>query len=364
MNSLRSITDLTDANLIDASDAEELEAVAARYAVAITPEVAALIDRDDPADPIARQFVPDMRELETQPEERADPIGDHAFSPVEGVVHRHPDRVLLKALHVCPVYCRFCFRREMVGPDGDGTLTQAELDAALAYIRAHPEIWEVILTGGDPFMLSPRRIEALTIALGAIPHVKIVRWHTRVPLVDPGHVSDDLVAALRTGGVVPWVAIHANHPREFTDEGRAAVARLADAGIPLVSQTVLLRGVNDNAATLEALMRTFVENRIKPYYLHHADLAPGTAHFRTTIAEGQALMRRLRQRLSGIAMPTYVLDIPGGAGKVPVGPAYMGEAAGQDGEVFVSDASGRPHAYPPAAAAATVTETSDEPSSA
>ncbi len=197
MNSLRSIPDLAP-QIFTPSDAPALQRVAARYAVAITPEMAALIDRDDPADPIARQFVPDARELETRPEERADPIGDHVFSPVKGIVHRHPDRVLLKPLHICPVYCRFCFRREMVGPDGEGSLTAAELDAALAYIRAHPEIWEVILTGGDPFMLSRARIEAISEALAAIPHVKIVRWHTRVPLVDPSRVTAELVAALKT----------------------------------------------------------------------------------------------------------------------------------------------------------------------
>ncbi len=344
---LRSISDLADAGFVAPDTAPDLESVAARYAVAITPEMAALIDPDDPDDPIARQFVPDARELETRPEERADPIGDHAFSPVKGLVHRHPDRVLLKPLHVCPVYCRFCFRREMVGPAGDGSLSEVEFEAAFDYIRAHPEIREVILTGGDPLMLSARRVTALGRALADIGHVKILRWHTRVPLVDPARMTPALVAALRAPRVATWVAIHANPPREFTEEGRDALARLADAGIPLVSQTVLLRGVNDDAATLEALMRAFVENRVKPYYLHHADLAPGTGHFRTTIAEGQALMRRLRQRLSGLAMPTYVLDIPGGAGKVPVGPAYMGEGEGCDGEAAVTDLAGRAHAYPP-----------------
>jgi lysine 2,3-aminomutase len=350
MRTFRTIADLAKAGFVTPRSSPDLERVAARYAVAVTPAMAALIGKNDPDDPIARQFVPDARELETRPEERADPIGDHAFSPVKGVVHRHPDRVLLKPLHICPVYCRFCFRREMIGPAGEGSLTDAELAAALAYIGVHPEIREVILTGGDPLMLSVRRVAALGRALADVGHAKIVRWHTRVPLVDPPRVTPALVAALRAPRVATWVAIHANHPREFTEEGQAALARLADAGIPLVSQTVLLRGVNDDAATLEALMRAFVESRVKPYYLHHADLAPGTAHFRTTIAEGQALMRRLRQRLSGLAMPTYVLDIPGGAGKVPAGPAYMGEGEGCDGEAVVTDLAGRAHAYPPAAA--------------
>ncbi len=341
--SLRSAQDLADAELIAPEQVKALAAVAARYAVAITPDVASLIEAEPSGGPIAAQYIPDTRELTSTPEELLDPIGDDAHSPVKGIVHRYPDRVLLKPLHVCAVYCRFCFRREMVGPGGSGALSPAELDAALDYVRAHPEVWEVILTGGDPFMLSPRRMREIAAALAAIEHVKVVRWHTRVPVVDPGRVNDELVAALRASGKAVWVAIHANHASEFTPEARAAIARLVDAGVPLVSQSVLLRGVNDEADTLEALMRTFVENRVKPYYLHHPDLAPGTSHFRGTIAEGQAIMRELRGRLSGIAQPTYVLDIPGGHGKVPVGPGWVEE----DGEgLVVTDPNGVRHAYP------------------
>ncbi len=180
---LRSADDLAEAGLI--ADAAQLADVTATYATALTPALVALIDRGDPNDPIARQFVPSRAELDVRREELPDPIGDHAHSPVEGIVHRYPDRVLLKAVSVCPVYCRFCFRREMVGPDKDGNISSAELDAALAYIRQHPEIWEVILTGGDPFMLSARRASALTRELDAIPHVKVIRWHTRMPVADP-----------------------------------------------------------------------------------------------------------------------------------------------------------------------------------
>jgi lysine 2,3-aminomutase len=320
---LRTATDLADAGLIPHQAEAEIARVGARYAVAITPAMAELIDAKDAADPIARQFVPDVRELDRAPEERSDPIGDNANSPVRGVVHRYPDRALLKIVGVCPVYCRFCFRREMVGPAAEANLTAAEIDAALAYIRSHPEIWEVILTGGDPFVMSARRMEEIGRALGQIEHVKIVRWHTRVPVVAPERVTAALVDALGASGKTVYVALHANHPREFTAAARAAIARLVDAGIPMVSQTVLLAGVNDNVDTLEALMRAFVEARVKPYYLHHGDLAPGTAHFRTSLAEGQALMHALRQRVSGLAMPTYVLDIPGGYGKVPVGPHYL-----------------------------------------
>lgn len=302
---------------------DPLAEVAARYAVAITPAMDALIDPTVPNDPIAAQFTPDARELYTAPDERADPIGDEPHTPVKGVVHRYPDRCLLKLVHVCPVYCRFCFRREMVGPPSqqrprDGTLAGEELEAALAYIEAQPGIWEVILTGGDPFLLSARRVREITQRLAAIDHVKIIRWHTRVPAVDPLRVTPDLVAALRTDGATTYVVLHANHPRELTEQARAAIARIVDSGVPMLSQTVLLKGVNDDADTLEALMRAFVEARVKPYYLHHLDKAPGTSHFRCSIAEGQKLTQELHQRASGLAQPTYVLDIPGGHGKAPL----------------------------------------------
>jgi lysine 2,3-aminomutase len=326
-------------------DLPALEQVAARYAVAVTPAVAALIDRDDPDDPIARQYIPRADELLTQPQERADPIGDHVHSPVDGIVHRYPDRVLFKLVHVCAVYCRFCFRREMVGPGKETSLSGDAYAGALDYIRAHDEIWEVILTGGDPLMLSPRRLDEIMRDIAAIAHVKIIRIHTRIPVADPARVTPDLVAALRVTGATTWVALHANHPRELSVAARNACAAMIDAGIPMVSQSVLLRGVNDDAATLAALMRGFVECRIKPYYLHHGDLAPGTAHLRTTLAEGQALMMALRGRVSGLCQPDYVLDIPGGFGKAPVGPQYLT----QDGEsqIRVLDYCGDVHLYPP-----------------
>jgi lysine 2,3-aminomutase len=350
---LRQPAELVARGLAPAAALAELEAVAARYAVAVTPEVAALIDPDDPADPIARQFIPSAQELVASPGENADPIGDGAHAPVPGIVHRYPDRVLFKLVHVCAVYCRFCFRREMVGPGKPNALTDDAYRAALGYIRDHSEIWEVILTGGDPLMLSPRRLAEIMADLAAIDHVRIVRIHTRVPVADPGRLSAEMVSALKTAGATTWIAVHANHPREFSDAARAACARLADAGIPLVSQSVLLRGVNDDVATLEALMRIFVENRIKPYYLHHGDLAPGTAHLRTTIERGQELMRSLRGRVSGLCQPEYVLDIPGGHGKAPVGPSYLSQPDSRQRDKLaetryrVVDYCGDVHLYPP-----------------
>jgi lysine 2,3-aminomutase len=352
---LREPTELAARGLVPVTDLPDLEKVAARYAVAVTPDMAALIDPDDPSDPIARQFIPDAAELVREANENADPIGDYPHSPVTGIVHRYPDRVLFKLVHVCAVYCRFCFRREMVGPGKSSALSEGAYDNALNYIRAHSEIWEVILTGGDPLMLSPRRLAEIMADLADIDHVRIIRIHTRVPAAEPARISGEMIAALKVKGATTWVALHANHARELTDKARAACAALVDAGIPMVSQTVLLRGINDNAAALESLMRAFVECRIKPYYLHHGDLAPGTSHLRTTLEHGQELMRKLRGRLSGLCQPEYVLDIPGGHGKSPVGPTYLSqpdsfsEEREQAAETRyrIVDYCGDVHLYPP-----------------
>ena len=333
----RSGAELSAAGAISPDKIAEIDRVAQRYAVAVTQDMLALIDPHDPADPIARQFVPSEAELTTAGEERSDPIGDDRLSPLKGIVHRYPDRVLLKPLHSCPVYCRFCFRREAVGPGGE-TLTDAEMTAALDYIRGHEEVWEVILTGGDQLQLSARRLGEIVGALDAIAHVAVIRIHTRVPVVAPDRIGDELVHALSADKAV-YVVLHANHPREMTEAAARACRRITGAGIPMLAQTVLLHGVNDDPIVLEALLRTFVRHRIKPYYLHQADLAPGTAHFRTSIAAGQALMRHLRGRVSGLCQPEYVLDIPGGHGKVPVGPTYLDHGK-------VADWRGTVHDYP------------------
>lgn len=342
----RSIADLVDAGALppDAHADAALAQVARDYAIAVTPELLDLIEGTPANDPIARQFIPTAQETITTPEERVDPIGDDAHAPVKGIVHRYPDRVLLKPLHACPVYCRFCFRREQVGPGGD-VLDDAGLDAAMDYIATHPEIWEVIVTGGDPFMLSPRRIARIVNALDACQHVAVIRFHTRVPIADPSRVNDDLIAALRAARAAVYIGVHCNHAREITPDARACLARLADAGIPLLSQSVLLRGVNDSVEALEALFRALVGARVRPYYLHHPDLARGTGHFRLSIDEGQALMRALRGRLSGLCQPTYVLDIPGGYGKSPIGPTYADDA-GPDGTRAIVDFRGGQHPYP------------------
>jgi len=308
----------------------------------VSPAMLALIDAGDCADPIARQFVPDPRELVVTPEERADPIGDRAYAPVKGIVHRYPDRALLKPTHVCPVYCRFCFRREQVGPEGEG-LSAAELALAFDYIRTRPEIFEVIVTGGDPFVLGSRRLGEIVRTLDAIDHLGAIRFHTRVPVAAPEWIDDALIAALSAAKPV-YVAIHANHSREITPAFRAACRRMAHAGISLLAQTVLLKGVNDDVAVLEGLLRALVAAGVKPYYLHHPDLARGTSHFRLSLAEGRALVSALRGRISGLCQPTYVLDIPGGVGKAPVAPSAARPRGDESWEV--ADYRGGRHFYP------------------
>lgn len=342
--SLRSADELIAAGLVAASRRAELEAVSANFAIGLSAPMARLIDPKDQNDPIAKQFIPDARELIVSPLEREDPIGDQAHSPVEGIIHRYPDRVLLKLLHLCPVYCRFCFRRETVGPHSATHLSEQVLDQAFAYIAARPEIWEVILTGGDPLMLSPRRLKSILERLKRVDHVKILRLHSRVPVVDPGKVTETLVGLLKACGKSPFMVVHANHPRELTPEARSACAKFINAGIPMLSQTVLLKGVNDTVETLGALMRGFVETGIKPYYLHQLDLARGTSHFRVPIEQGQSLVRALRGSLSGLCQPIYMLDLPGGHGKSPIGPNYLATSPGTK-TYRVEDFRGDGHIY-------------------
>jgi len=315
-NTIRDINGLIEAGLTPQRDRDALDAVAERYAVAITPTIQALIA--SPNDPIGRQFIPSPDELTRAPHESADPIADDAMSPVKGIVHRYPDRALLKPLLVCPVYCRFCFRREHVGPDG-GVLTPGELDAAFEYLTTHPVITEVILTGGDPLMLSPRRLAEILGRLEAIPHVTTLRIHSRVPMTAPELMTDALVAAMSLATPL-WLVVHANHAQEFTDAARAGLDLVRRAGIPLLGQSVLLRDINDSEAALEALFRAMLAARVKPYYLHQLDAAPGTSRFNVPIEEGLKLLAGLRGKVTGLAWPTYVLDQANGAGKVALGP--------------------------------------------
>lgn len=337
---IRTLHALKKHGLISMEDPQTLEQVIKKFSLGITPtmyEAMDLVSLDE--DPIAKQFIPTSAELRTTPRERSDPIGDQAFTVIPGIIHRYPDRLLLTVMHRCAVYCRFCFRRENVGTK-NGMLSSQELDLAYQYIRDHPAVWEVILSGGDPLILKPQILCNIIKKLDAIPHVEILRIHTRIPLVDPLRINEQMIQALSQRRPI-YIVIHANHPNEFSKASIHAISRLADAGIPLLSQTVLLKDVNDNITVLSALMKTCIKNRIKPYYLHQGDLAKGTSHFRTTIRSGQKLMKQLRGTFSGIAQPTYVLDIPGGYGKVPIGPNYLIKE--EEKEWVVEDFQGTPH---------------------
>lgn len=329
-----------NARRIMQDDDPVLNQVAQRYAVGVTESVLDTIRH--PGDPVALQYMPQAAELLTLPEESADPIGDAAHSPVPGIVHRYPDRVLFMPVNICAVYCRFCFRRENVGP-GRKMLKPAEMAAALDYIRARPEIHEVILSGGDPLMLGAERIEKLLKDIQSIPHVQTLRIHTRIPVAEPPRMTDALCDALRTEKPL-YILLHVNHAQELSPAVEVALKQLRAAGCILLSQSVLLRGVNDNADALETLFRRLVARGVKPYYIHHPDMAPGTSHFRLSLKEGMALMRSLRGNLSGLCLPAYMLDIPGGHGKVPADSAFVKE--NPDGTYTVTDFQGKTHLYP------------------
>ena len=341
MRTVSDVAGLVKSGLVKAEDSPALRPVEEAFSVRLTPEVIAQISTARLDDPIFAQYVPQAAELVTQADELADPIGDDAHEKVKGLIHRYPDRVLLKPIQTCAVYCRFCFRREKVGHGVEG-LSADELAAAIAYVAAHPEINEVILTGGDPFVLSARRLKGIVEKLAAIPHVSILRFHTRVPLVEPARITKDLVKAIKTHPAV-HVVIHVNHPTELSSSVAKALALMVEAGIPLLSQSVLLRGVNDDAEVLGALFRKLVSLRVKPYYLHHLDKAFGTSHFRVPLAKGRELMAALQGRISGFSLPTYVIDIPGGFGKVPVNADYVRGVA--PGEYEIADPWGRRHRY-------------------
>lgn len=339
---LVSVNDLLTEQLIQRDETEQLSEVVKEFKVRITPEMRKAIQSNpDASSGITKQFVPTAEELSIRNEELYDPIGDEIYSPVKGLTHRYPDRVVMVSTHICEVYCRFCFRRETVGDSGH--MTDNDFDDAIRYIESTPQIWEVILTGGDPLVLAPRRLAVIMQRLSKIEHVEVVRFHTRVPVVAPQKITDDLIAALKVRPSV-FLVVHTNHVSEITENAQQAFSKLVDNGIPLLAQTVLLNGVNDSSEELSALFRCLIRHRVKPYYLHHTDLARGTSHFRTTVEKGQRIMAEMRGNLSGICLPTFVLDIPGGFGKVPIGPTYL-QPTGKAGEYTVEDYRGGKHEY-------------------
>ncbi|ASJ71073.1 lysine-2,3-aminomutase-like protein [Granulosicoccus antarcticus] len=338
--SVRDVKGLLAHNVIAHEQSDQISQVIKKFSVGITPQVMDTIaNADNPG--VFNQFVPSVAELLETPGESSDPIGDQAHSPVPGIIHRYEDRVLLNVVQTCAVYCRYCFRRENVG-SGNAGLTPPQIDNALDYIRSDKKLWEVIFSGGDPLTLSPRRLADIIRQISDMEHIGIIRFHTRVPSVAPDKINDDLLKALKLHPAT-YLILHINHPDELTPQVCEKLALLADAGIPLLSQSVLLRNVNDNVDVLTRLFRKLLVNRVKPYYLHHGDLARGTSHFRTSIEQGQNLMRELRGPLSGLCQPNYMLDLPGGAGKVPIGPQYLSSCG--ENRYTVNDVSGKNHAY-------------------
>ncbi|MEM9873774.1 MAG: KamA family radical SAM protein [Myxococcota bacterium] len=296
-------------------------AVAAGFPLRITPYYASLIDRTSARCPIRRQVVPRAAEQQATRGDMVDPLGEEAHEVAPSLVRRYPDRALLVATDQCAIYCRFCTRSRVVG-GGAGPTPMRALEPAFQWIEAHPEVRDVILSGGDPLTLGTPRLVRLVARIRAIEHVDVVRLATRVPVSLPMRIDDDWVAALRPYHPL-WVMTHFNHPRELTPEAAEGLRRLVDGGFPVMNQTVLLRGVNDDAATLTALFRGLVRRRVKPYYLLQTDPVRGTGHLRTPLSRGIALMEALQGRLSGIALPKLIVDTPGGMGKVPVGPDYI-----------------------------------------
>ena len=313
---------LTEAELAGARAAE-----AAGFPLLVTPYYLGLVRSDDPACPIRRQVVPHADEARTVPGDLADPLGEQAHEVAPDLIRRYPDRALIFATDRCAVYCRFCTRSRLVGAGG-GARSEERLAPAFAYLAAHPEVRDVIVSGGDPLAMSTERILAIVERLRRIPSIETIRLATRVPVVLPQRVTAELLSALRPHHPL-WVMTHFNHPRELTPESRAALARLADAGFPVMNHSVLLRGINDDATTLATLFRGLVRERARPYYLLQTDPVRGSSHLRTPLDTGIRLMGELQGRLSGIALPKLIVDTPGGFGKVPVGPDYVLERDGK-----------------------------------
>lgn len=322
-HSVRDVEALREVVRLTPDEIAGVEWAAGGFSMSITPYYAALMDPEDSWCPIRRMAVPTASEAIAGPGERRDPLAEERHEVVPGLVRRYPDRALLLVHPRCATNCRFCTRRRWAGRDG-APLTEAALDRVVAWLRAHPEVRDVLVSGGDPLLLSDDRLGRLLSALRGIDSVKLVRVGTRVPAVLPQRVTKRLAATLAAHGPV-WVVTHFDHPKELTSEARAACARLADAGLPLANQTVLLRRLNSSAEILRELWTELVSLRVHPYYLHQCDLAEGLEGFRTPVAEGVHILEALRGRTSGLAIPTFVLDLPEGGGKVPLLPRYLEE---------------------------------------
>lgn len=313
-----------------------------KLAMSITPHFFSLIDTEDPDCPIRRQVIPRLEEGWTAPEEMADPCGEDSHMPVPGLVHRYPDRVLFLVTDRCASYCRYCTRSRVVSGVGEQQL-ETQWEAAFRYLENTPEVRDVLLSGGDPLLLSDARLDRILTRLRAIPHIQFVRIGSRIPIFLPQRITQELCAMLRKHHPL-FISIHSNHPRELTTEVREALGRLADAGIPMGNQSVLLRGVNDSVEVQKALVHKLLMCRVRPYYLYQCDLINGSSHLRTSVAEGVSIIESLRGHTTGYAIPQFVIDGPGGGGKIPLNPNYIIESV--PGQVTLRNFEGKVFEYP------------------
>ncbi len=313
-----------------------------KLALAITPYFFNLIDRDDPACPIRKQVIPRIDESIVSAEEMLDSLGEDEHSPVPGLVHRYPDRVLFLVTDRCASYCRYCTRSRLVSNAQDYNF-HPEYEQALRYIESHPEVRDVLLSGGDPLLLSDKKLDHLLGRLRAIPHVEFIRIGSRIPVFLPQRITPELCEVLKKHGPI-WMSIHVNHPKEATRELKDACERLSYAGVPLGNQSVLLRGVNDDAEVMKALVHRLLRMRVRPYYLYQMDLITGGAHFKADVRKGLEIIQALRGHTTGYAVPQYVIDAPGGGGKVPINPEYLEKIT--DDEVVFRNFEGREFRYP------------------
>jgi lysine 2,3-aminomutase len=320
-NRIKTVDELADRTGCPLVEQEKVKKAASVFPMAITPYYASLIDQKNPQCPIKLQCTPDPRELHTERCDMDDPLNEDGDSPVAGLTHRYPDRVLLLVTNECSVYCRHCTRKRKVG-DKKKVIDNQQIEQGLNYIKNHPEIRDVLISGGDPFTLPDFKLEELIHGIREIKHVQIIRIGTRTPVVMPQRITDNLVKMLKKYHPL-WINTHFNHPREFTPESERALAKLIDAGIPLGNQSVLLKGVNDCPIVMKKLVHLLVKNRVRPYYLYQCDLSRGIDHFRTSIGKGLEIMESLVGHTTGFAVPKYVVDAPGGGGKIPLLPNYL-----------------------------------------
>jgi len=324
------------------SEDEAVQRTQGRLVMAIPPYWASLMDPQDPNCPIRRQCIPTMEEFDLREHDLLDPCGEDGDMPVPGLVHRYPDRVLFLVTEQCAMYCRHCTRRRLVGTTSRGLMSSANYEATFAYLRAHPEVRDVLISGGDPLMLTESRLEKILAGLRAIPSIEFIRIGSRTPVTMPQRVTPEFCELLKKYKPI-WMSIHFCHPKEVTPRLKEAMDLLADSGVPLGSQTVLLRGINDDPAVMKRLMHELLKIRVRPYYIYQCDPAQGISHFRTSVETGVKIIEALRGHTTGYAVPTYVIDGPGGGGKIPINPNYV--VGYEKGVMTLRNYAGEQYAY-------------------